>query len=413
MSEIETGERCTATTKTGSRCKNKVQVGTRFCYRHQVKSVSAAPDTESNRSEAEVSTPSYEEMRLQLIDELNELVARVRILDPNYVPPPITETEGRAESEILVDEPQRKSGSGLFSTLRKIINQDLLDSETWRGFWYMANYTLEYQSDIAKRRLTGDYETDEWGLDWEFLEVIRPFLDFMYKVYWRIETKGVENIPDYDRAILVSNQSGQVPWDSLMIMTAILGEHPAQRLVRNLYADWFPTLPFLSSALVKIGQTLATEENGVRLLEQDELVCVYPEGYKGFGKLFKDRYKLSRFGWQQFVQIALKTQSPIIPVSVTGAEETYLTMARVPGTKQMTGFPNLPITLRFPWFGLLGTVPLPTKWFIDVGEAIDTEGYGPESADNLPLVSKIADQTRNVIQEMLNTRLSERRSVFY
>ena len=413
MSEIETGERCTATTKTGSRCKNKVQVGTRFCYRHQVKSVSAAADTESNRSEAEVSTPSYEEMRLQLIDELNELVARVRILDPNYVPPPITETEGRAESEIPVDEPQRKSGSGLFSSLRKIINQDLLDSETWRGFWYMANYTLEYQSDIAKRRLTGDYETDEWGLDWEFLEVIRPFLDFMYKVYWRIETKGVENIPDYDRAILVSNQSGQVPWDSLMIMTAILGEHPAQRLVRNLYADWFPTLPFLSSALVKIGQTLATEENGVRLLEQDELVCVYPEGYKGFGKLFKDRYKLSRFGWQQFVQIALKTQSPIIPVSVTGAEETYLTMARVPGTKQMTGFPNLPITLRFPWFGLLGTVPLPTKWFIDIGEAIDTEGYGPEAAEDLILVSKIADQTRNVIQEMLNTRLSERRSVFY
>jgi 1-acyl-sn-glycerol-3-phosphate acyltransferase len=413
MSEIETGDRCTATTKTGSRCKNKVQVGTRFCYRHQVKSVSAAPDTESNRSEAEVSTPSYEEMRQQLINELNELVARVRIVDPDYVPPPRTDTEGRAETDIPEDEPQRKSGSGLFSTLRKIINQDLLDSETWRGFWYMANYTLEYQSDIAKRRLTGDYETDEWGLDWEFLEVIRPFLDFMYKVYWRIETKGIENIPDYDRAILVSNQSGQVPWDSLMIMTAILDEHPAQRLVRNLYADWFPTLPFLSSALVKIGQTLATEENGVRLLEQDELVCVYPEGYKGFGKLFKDRYKLSRFGWQQFVQIALKTQSPIIPVSVTGAEETYLTMARVPGTKQMTGFPNLPITLRFPWFGLLGTVPLPTKWFIDIGEAIDTEGYGPEAAEDLILVSKIADQTRNVIQEMLNTRLSERRSVFY
>jgi 1-acyl-sn-glycerol-3-phosphate acyltransferase len=413
MNEIEAENRCVATTKTGSRCKNKAPIGAEFCYRHQEKSASAAPDTESSKSEAEIPTPSYEEMRQQLIDELNELVARVRILDPDYVPPPVSETEGGAESDIPLDEPQSKPGSGLFSTLRKIINQDLLNSETLSGFWYMVNYTLEYQSDIAKRRLTGDYETDEWGLDWEFLEAIRPFLDFMYKVYWRVDTTGVENIPDYDRAILVSNQSGQVPWDSLMIMTAILNEHPAQRLVRNLYADWFPTLPFLSSLLVKIGQTLASDENGVRLLEQDELVCVYPEGYKGFGKLFKDRYKVSRFGWQQFVQIALKTQSPIIPVSVTGAEETYLTMARVPGTKRMTGFPNLPITLRFPWFGLLGTVPLPTKWFIDVGEAIDTEAYEPDAAENLPLVSKIADQTRDVIQQMLNTRLSKRRSPFY
>ena len=111
MDEIETGDRCTATTKTGSRCKNKATIGAEYCYRHQVKSVSAAPDTESNRSEPEVSTPSNEEMKQQLIGELNELIARVRILDPDYVPPPITETEGRAESETPVDVLPSNSGA--------------------------------------------------------------------------------------------------------------------------------------------------------------------------------------------------------------------------------------------------------------------------------------------------------------
>lgn len=198
-----------------------------------------------------------------------------------------------------------------------------------------------------------------------------------------------------------------------MVMTAILNEHPAQRLVRNLYANWFPTLPFLSAMLVKMGQALATVENGTRLLEQDELVGVFPEGYMGVGKLFKDRYKLARFGRGGFVKMALKTQSPMIPVAVVGAEETYVSVYKSPTLARVTGFPYFPISLRFPWLGLMGTIPLPTKWYIDFGEPIPTDGYRPEEADNRVLVAQLTDQVRSVVQDMVNARLVKRKSVFY
>jgi 1-acyl-sn-glycerol-3-phosphate acyltransferase len=276
----------------------------------------------------------------------------------------------------------------------------------------MVNYTLEYQGDILKRRLSGDYETDEWGLDWEFLEAVRPFFDFLYKIYWRVQTTGIEHIPDYDRALLVSNHSGQLPWDGSMVMTAVLNEHPAQRLVRNLYANWFPTLPFLSAMFVKMGQAMASVENGTRLLEQEELVGVFPEGYKGVGKLYKDRYKLARFGRGGFVKMALKTQAPIIPVAVVGAEETYIAVAQSNLMSRLTGFPYFPISLRFPWLGLLGVVPLPSKWYIDFGEPIPMDSYEPDAAENLVVVSQLTDQVRNVVQEMIHDRLNQRRSVF-
>ena len=197
------------------------------------------------------------------------------------------------------------------------------------------------------------------------------------------------------------------------MMTSILNEHPAQRLVRNLYADWLPTLPFLSGALVKMGQAVASVDNGKRLLEQDELVGVFPESYRGVGKLFKNRYQLARFGRGEFAKMALITQAPIIPVAVVGAEETYVTISNSSLLARLTGLPYFPISLRFPWFGLLGTIPYPTKWYIDFGEPIPVDGYGSKGAEDLVLVSRLTDRVRNRVQEMINERLSRRRSVFY
>jgi 1-acyl-sn-glycerol-3-phosphate acyltransferase len=331
---------------------------------------------------------------------------------PDYAPPPFS-PEGMVN---LMDKQSEKLPAwmrlSILKKLRDSINEDLLDAETWKGAWYMVNYTLEYQGDIFKRRLSGDYETDEWGLDWEFLEIVRPFFDFLYKFYWRVQTTGIEHIPDYDRALLVSNHSGQLPWDGSMIMMAVLNEHPAQRLVRNLYSNWFPTLPFLSAIFVKMGQAMASVENGTRLLEQEELVGVFPEGYKGVGKLYKDRYKLARFGRGGFVRMALKTQAPIIPVSVVGAEETYIAVAQSSLLARLTGFPYFPISLRFPWLGPLGVIPLPSKWYIDFGEPIPMDGYEPDAAENLVVVSQLTDQVRNIVQEMIHDRLGQRRSVF-
>ncbi len=412
MSTSEETTHCVAVTKAGSQCKNPAAPMSEYCHIHRPVKVTM-PNGEWSAEPSPDGDVTDEQLRIQLMTELDELIRRVKAISPEYEPPAFT-----PQSMVDLMEEQSETLSptvslGILERLRKTVNKDLLDVETWQGMWYMVNYTLEYQSDIVRRRIKGDYETDEWGLDWEFLEAVRPFLDFLYKIYWRVETTGIENIPDYDRALLVSNHSGQLPWDGAMIMTAVLNEHPAQRLVRNLYADWFPMQPFLSGTLVKMGQALASVENGTRLLEQDELVGVFPEGYKGVGKLYKDRYKLARFGRGGFVKMALNTQAPVIPVSVVGAEETYISLAKSSTLAKITGFPYFPISPRFPWLGLLGVIPWPTKWYIDFGEPIPMDEYGPDAADDLVLVSQLTDKVRNIIQEMIDVRLSQRRSVLY
>jgi 1-acyl-sn-glycerol-3-phosphate acyltransferase len=356
---------------------------------------------------------SDEAARQQFAEELDELIDQVKSANPDYEPPAFS-PRGLMEllkKNIALFSPE--TGLKLLERLRATVREDLFDLDTWRGVWYVLNYSLESQADLFKRRVTGDYETDEWGYDPEVLDTVKPFFDFMYNKYWRVESSGLENIPDEGRALLVVNHSGQLPWDGAMVGLAVLNEHPAQRLVRTLYADWFPTLPFFSTLFVKAGQTLATEENGIRLLEQEQLVAVYPEGYKGVGKLFKERYRLARFGRGGFVKMALKTRAPIIPVSVVGAEETYISLAKSPTIARMIHFPYFPISPTWPWFGLLGFVPLPTKWYIDFGEPISIESYEPEAAENVMLVSQLADQVRNIVQEMIYLRLSKRKSIFF
>jgi 1-acyl-sn-glycerol-3-phosphate acyltransferase len=148
------------------------------------------------------------------------------------------------------------------------------------------------------------------------------------------------------------------------------------------------------------------------LLEQDELVAVYPEGYKGVSKLYKDRYHLARFGRGGFVKMALSTQAPIIPISVVGAEETYVALRKSPLLAKLTGLPWVPITPTLPWLGLLGLIPLPTKWYIDFGEPVPLDAYGADAADNVVLISQLTDHIRNIVQEMVHTRLAQRRSIF-
>lgn len=294
-----------------------------------------------------------------------------------------------------------------------VLEKDNFDSHRWWRAWKLLRTSVTKWADFVQRRLNGEYVTDEWGYDHEILEMVKPALDYLYTNYWRVQTSGIENIPEQGRALLVSNHSGQLPFDGAMIAMAMLNEHPAQRLVRTLYASWFPTVPFVSSLFVKCGQALATDENGTRLLEQDQLVAVFPEGIKGIGKTFKDRYHLVRFGRGGFVRMAIKSKAPIIPVSVVGAEEIYISLAQSETMARMIGFPFFPITLTWPWLGLLGVIPLPTKWYIDFGEPIPTSDYPPGSETNIRLVSQLSDQVRNLIQQMIYDRLEKRRSVFF
>ena len=393
--------RCAALTRAGEPCRNYALADSPFCRAHQQ---AAAP------AQAE---PSPEELRQELSAELDSLIARVESSDSDYRPPPFSP---QALLGLLNENLRRLSpvaAQALLERLRGYVNSDLFDLDTWKGIWYILNYTLQQQADLVKRRFAGEYETDDWGMDPEFIAIVQPFLTFMYRRYWRIQASGLENIPADGPALLTPNHSGQLPWDGAMVGTAVYLEHPEQRLVRSLYASWFPTLPFLSSMFVKAGQTLASVENGTRLLEENQLVAVYPEGIKGVGKLFRDRYRLARFGRGGFVRMALRAQAPIIPVSVVGAEETYISLHKSETIAKLIGFPFFPITPTWPLLGLLGFIPLPTKWYIDFGEPIPMDQYGPAAANNLVVVSQLTDQVRNVVQQMIYDRLGQRRSVFF
>jgi len=436
MSSEETRTRCQALTKAGAPCKNYALPDSEYCYAHREVAVHRevaahregvaqqsvdlqeeiiSLETAGSQPQAEAPLDqnlSDEELRGQLITELDELTERVQAATPDYEPPPFSPQRFIALLEELLKKLPGDTQLDILQKLRDALNKDLLDVEVLKGLWYMLSYTAQYNVDMVKRRFTGEYDTDEWGLDWEFLDAVRPFFTFMYKVYWRVQTTGLENVPVEGRALLVANHSGQIPWDGTMVGTAVMTEHPAGRLVRTLYATWFPRVPFFSSWLVRMGQTLATVDNGTRLLEQDKLVAVFPEGYKGSGKLYKHRYQLARFGRGGFVKRALSTQSPIIPVSVVGAEETYISLAKSSAMASITGLPYVPVTPTFPWLGFLGFVPLPTKWYIDFGKPIALDEYGVEGADNLILVAQLTDQVRKVVQDMVDDRLAQRRSVF-
>lgn len=368
---------------------------------------------EKENGKQDTGQATSKELYLELIGELNNLVKRLQALTPEYKPPTYSPRRLLSLIEDNLKRVAPESRLRILGPLKEVLGGDLMDPETWRGLWYLINYSVNLQADIIKRRFTGEYEIDDWGLDWELLETVIPFVNFMYEIYWRVDANGVENIPRYGRTLLVSNHSGQLPWDGAMIAAAVWNEHPSQRLVRALYSPWFSTLPFLSALLMKLGQVPATVANGVRLLTQDELVAIFPEGHHGIGKLFKDRYKLARFGRGEFVKMALSTGATIIPVAVVGAEETYVALANSPTLARLVGTPNFPLTPTFPWLGLLGLIPLPTKWYIDFGDPIPTADLDPDAALNLMLINELTEQVRDTVQDMVDTRLAQRGSIFF
>ena len=264
------------------------------------------------------------------------------------------------------------------------------------------------------RRMTGEYQEDEWGLDEDFAEAVYPAFEFLYDVWWRVQTEGVRNVPSHGRGLIVSNHAGSMfPFDATMLGVAIQKEHPLPRWTRPLVLNWAFELPFLSFFMRKVGGVPASPFNASRLLEQDELVMVFPEGVKGTGKPFSERYRLQRFGRGGFVELALRTRSPIIPVAVVGAEEIYPKIGDGGALGRIVGAPFLPITPTFPWLGLLGLVPLPSKWRIEFCEPIDLSEYGPEAADDKALLFDVSERVRDTIQAKLYENLVKRGSAFF
>jgi 1-acyl-sn-glycerol-3-phosphate acyltransferase len=267
---------------------------------------------------------------------------------------------------------------------------------------------------LLSRRVRGDYHEDEWGFDEEFAEAVYPMFEFLYEAWWRVDAAGVRNVPAHGRALLVSNHAGSLfPFDASMILLAIMKQHPLPRWARFLVLDWAFVLPFISAFMRRVGGVPASKHNAARLLEQDEVVMVFPEGVKGTGKQFSERYRLQRFGRGGFVEVALRTGSPIIPVAVVGSEEIYPKLGNARPVARAVGAPFVPITPTFPWLGPLGLVPLPSKWRIEFCEPIDLSHHGPDAADDPRLLFDVSEQVRETIQARLYENLVERRAAFF
>ena len=359
-------------------------------------SSSSAPEVEVPRPAP--SAASREHLQQQIKDleaRLDAMIGRKKSPPSSPPPPPAAAIEAPPSRRDAAPAKATETGPGATA-------KEVLPSDFYHRQW--GRQSLRTRSE----------DVDEFGHDPAYEAKFLPFFDFLFKTYFRVEVEGTANIPDEGRCLVVGNHSGgPLPYDGVMLRTVLRREHAKQRELRWLAEDFVYYLPFVGSAMNRLGAVRACQENAERLLAEERLVAVFPEGVKGIGKLFKDRYRLQRFGRGGFIRLCLRTQTPIVPCAIVGAEEANPMLYRVEYMAKTLGIPYLPITPTFPALGPLGLLPAPTKWRVVFGEPLSFDTYGPEAADDDILVGRLAERVRTTIQGMLDRMVSARKSVWF
>jgi 1-acyl-sn-glycerol-3-phosphate acyltransferase len=263
-----------------------------------------------------------------------------------------------------------------------------------------------------RQRLAGEYKTDEFGFDEDLnSSVLMPAALALYHNWFRVQMRRLDEIPDTGAALVVANHSGVLPIDAIMLQAGIHAEHPARRNLRLLSADLVYQLPGLSGLARASGNTRADPELADRLLRCGQLVGVFPEGFKGIGKPFSERYQLRRFGRGGFVRTAVRARVPIVPCAIVGAEEIYPMIGNVGPVARALHLPYFPLTPLFPWLGPVGAVPLPSRWLIEFCPQVPVSDY-PDSVNDDEQIGELAEQVRGTVQAKLASLVAERGPAF-
>lgn len=264
--------------------------------------------------------------------------------------------------------------------------------------------------DIAARTQAlvvhgNEFGFDPFGMSRDSIRTAATIARWMYRHYFRAQTFGIEHLPPAGRVLLVSNHSGQLPFDGLVIGSACFLEPEVPRLIRAMVEFFVPTVPFASYLFSRWGQITGTPENCRRLLASEEAVLVFPEGARGISKPFSQRYQLAEFG-KGFMRLALETGAPVIPVAVIGAEE----QAPAFNAKSLAKLLRMPAFPIVPYPPFIAPLPLPVKYRVYFGEPMTFSGDPDDDDDILDDKVKVV---RSKIQSMIQVGLREREHVFW
>jgi len=266
----------------------------------------------------------------------------------------------------------------------------------------------------AMREKIGDPATlPDFGFDPEFLDKTAPVLEFLWSKYFRVRMTGAENIPAEGAALLVANHSGGLPYDGAMLIHATHRHLAISRPLRPLVANFAFQSSWMRPVIARIGGVRASMQNSLALCNSGQLIGVFPEGLRGVGKLYRERYRLTHFGRGGFVRLARLAQVPIIPVAIVGAEETHPVLAKLTRLAAPLGLPYIPITPTFPLLGPLGLLPVPTKWSIKIGAPILFPPAPSKEEASKAETLEMAEAVRSKLDHMIAELLAARRSVLF
>jgi len=249
------------------------------------------------------------------------------------------------------------------------------------------------------KKPVGSFGYDPWGFSIDGATIGLYILKQIHDKYFRTKAYGLENIPKTGRIMLIPNHSGQLPLDGILLGVSVATNAGGPRAARAMVEKFVPDIPFVGNLMNKVGGVIGDPINCVKMLQREEAVIIFPEGAKGSGKLYKNRYQLQRFG-NGFMHLAINNDTPIIPVGVVGCEETIPAIANIKPLARLLNIPYVPVALP---------IPLPAKVIFNIGKPM----YFTGNVDNEGQVAQKVDQVKDEINILIKKGLSQRKRIFY